>query len=54
MTADDIVRKFESNVGDLMTDNRRGRIVDMIMSLDRINDLQRLTTELGSAKPYSP
>jgi 2-methylcitrate dehydratase PrpD len=54
MTADDIVRKFESNVGDLMTDNRRGRIVDMIMSLDRINDLQMLTTELGSAKPYSP
>jgi 2-methylcitrate dehydratase PrpD len=47
MTADDIMRKFQSNVGDLMTDNKRARIVDMIMSLDRINDLQTLMTEFG-------
>jgi len=41
------MRKFQSNVGDLMTDNKRARIVDMIMSLDRINDLQTLMTEFG-------
>ena len=47
MTADDIVRKFQSNVGDLLTDTKRGRIIDVIMSLDRINDVQTLMTELG-------
>jgi 2-methylcitrate dehydratase PrpD len=47
MTAADIVRKFQSNVGDLLTDTKRGRIIDVIMSLGRINDLQTLMTELG-------
>ena len=47
MTADDIMRKFRSNVGDLLTDAKRDRIADMIMSLDRMNDLQALMTELG-------
>jgi 2-methylcitrate dehydratase PrpD len=47
MTADDIVRKFRSNVGDLMPDRQSDRIVDMIMSLERLNDLHPLMTELS-------
>ena len=47
MTTDDIVRKFRCNVGDLMPDKQSDRIVDMIMSLERLNDLHPLMTELG-------
>ena len=47
MTTDDIVRKFRSNVADLMPDKQSDRIVDMIMSLERLNDLHPLMTELG-------
>jgi 2-methylcitrate dehydratase PrpD len=46
MTADEIVRKFHSNVGDLMPDGQIERIINIIMSLDRMNDIQPLMTEL--------
>lgn len=49
MTADDILRKFRSNVGDLLPDDRRDRIADIIMSLDRTNAFAALVAELGSA-----
>jgi hypothetical protein len=46
MTADDIVRKFRSNVGDLIPDDQIDRIIDIIMSLDRMNDIAPLMAEL--------
>jgi 2-methylcitrate dehydratase PrpD len=50
MTADDIVRKFRSNAGGYMADAQSDRIVNIIMSLDRINDLRPLLTELSVAE----
>lgn len=47
MTAGDIVQKFRSNVGDLMPDSQSDRIVDIVMSLDRLPDLRPLMTELA-------
>jgi 2-methylcitrate dehydratase PrpD len=47
MTPDDILRKFRSNVGDLMPDSKSDRIVDIIMSLDRMSDLEPLMVELS-------
>lgn len=47
MTADDITRKFRSNVGDLLTDARRDRIANIIMSLDQTNAIATLIAELG-------
>jgi hypothetical protein len=46
MTADDIVRKFHSNVGALIPDGQIDRIINIIMSLDSMNDIQPLMTEL--------
>jgi 2-methylcitrate dehydratase PrpD len=46
MTADDIVRKFYSNVRDLMPDSQIDRIIDIIMSLDRMTDIAPLMAEL--------
>jgi 2-methylcitrate dehydratase PrpD len=47
MTVDDIVRKFRSNVDNYVPDSQSDRILDIIMSLDRMSDLQPLLTELG-------
>jgi 2-methylcitrate dehydratase PrpD len=47
MTADDIVRKFRLNVTDLMSDAQSDRIIDMIMSLERMSGIQQLIRELG-------
>ncbi len=47
MTAEDIVHKFRSNVSDLMPDSQSDRIVDIVMSLDRMNDLQPLMMQFG-------
>ncbi|AMN41155.1 MmgE/PrpD family protein [Rhodoplanes sp. Z2-YC6860] len=49
MSTEDIVRKFRSNVSDLMPAIRIDRIVDIVMSLDRQDDLQPLMTELDAA-----
>jgi 2-methylcitrate dehydratase PrpD len=46
MSTDDIVCKFRSNVSDRMPAVRIDRIVDMVMSLDRLDGLQPLMTEL--------
>ena len=46
MSTDDIVRKFRSNVSDLMPDAQSDRIIDIVMSLDRLAGLQSLMTEL--------
>jgi 2-methylcitrate dehydratase PrpD len=46
MTADDIVRKFQSNVGNLMPDGQIDRIIGIIMSLERMNDIAPLMAEL--------
>jgi 2-methylcitrate dehydratase PrpD len=46
MSTDDIVRKFRSNVSDLMPDAQSDRITDIVMSLDRLAGLQSLMTEL--------
>jgi hypothetical protein len=40
------VRKFRSNVSDLMPDVQSDRIIDVVMSLDRVDGLQALMTEL--------
>src|SRR5262249_6831561 len=50
MTADDIVSKFHSNVKDLMPDGQIGRIIDIIMSLDRMTDIAPLMTELRGTR----
>jgi 2-methylcitrate dehydratase PrpD len=47
MTAADIVRKFRLNVSDLMSDGQSARIIDMIMSLERMSSIQQLVRELG-------
>jgi 2-methylcitrate dehydratase PrpD len=47
MTADDIVRKFRSNVGGHIADRQGDRIVDIVMSLERMDDLQPLLTEIA-------
>jgi len=49
MSADDILRKFRSNVGDLMPASKCDRIVDIIMCLDSTNDLRALMTELQNS-----
>jgi hypothetical protein len=46
MSTDDIVCKFRSNVSDLMPAVSIDRIVDIVMSLDRLDDLQPLMTAL--------
>lgn len=46
MSADDIVDKFRSNLSDLMPASKSDRIVDIVMSLDRLAELQTLMTEL--------
>lgn len=46
MSADDIMSKFRSNVLDIMPVSQSGRIVDIVMSLDRLTDLQPLIAEL--------
>jgi 2-methylcitrate dehydratase PrpD len=48
MTLDDIVRKFRANVGGYTSDSQADRIVDIVMSLDRMNDVQPLLSELGN------
>jgi 2-methylcitrate dehydratase PrpD len=46
MTADDIIRKFRSNISGLLSDVKGDRVIDMIMSLDRMRDIQPLMAEL--------
>jgi 2-methylcitrate dehydratase PrpD len=49
MASDDIVRKFRSNVDNLMPDGQIDRIIDIVMSLDRrIDGVPKLMAELGS------
>ena len=47
MTADDIVRKFRSNVSGYMADAQSDRVTNIIMSIERMNDLWPLLTELA-------
>lgn len=47
MTPDDIVRKFRSNLSGYMADAQSDRVANIIMSLERMNDLQPLLAELS-------
>jgi 2-methylcitrate dehydratase PrpD len=47
MTTDDLIRKFRSNIGDLMPDSKTGRIAEIIMSLDRMSSIQPFMAELS-------
>ena len=47
MTTDDVVRKFYSNVGGLFPALKTDRIIDILMSLDRLNDIQPLMAALA-------
>ncbi|MDO8877595.1 MAG: hypothetical protein Q7V40_16030, partial [Pseudolabrys sp.] len=42
MTTDDVVRKFHSNVGGLFPAHKIDRIIDIVMSLDGMNEIQPL------------
>jgi 2-methylcitrate dehydratase PrpD len=46
MTSDDIVRKFRSNVAGSLADSQVDRVIDMIMSLERIDGVAELMMQL--------
>jgi 2-methylcitrate dehydratase PrpD len=47
MTTDDIMRKFYSNVSGLFPTHKIDRIIDIVMSLDSMNDIQPLMAALA-------